>query len=113
MDFSPDACKRALDALHVFLSFANGQWATFVLVRGYTKDANLVWQEWGNRRVEDRIDILDVWFEPRHGDALAEAFPGFLDTWNRSEQWEGAVHTTCTGTYAATVAAPEKTAVCC
>jgi hypothetical protein len=92
-EFSSSDCRRALTALHVFLSFANGQWMTFVLVRGFTADGEIAWQEWGTRWIERMIEVLDVWMETMHGEALPEAFPGFMDAWNLNQCSKEAIHT--------------------
>ena len=92
-EFSSDACRRALTALHLFLSFGNGQWMTFVLVRGFTATGEVAWQEWGTRWIERLIEIPDVWFETMHGEALAGAFPGFFDAWSLNQCSEEAIHT--------------------
>lgn len=88
--FSSAQCRRALDAFHVFLSFVNGQWTTFVLVEGTTENGSIVWREWGNRWIQDLAEVNESWLEPLHGNALAEALPGFFDVW---ERWEDVIHT--------------------
>jgi hypothetical protein len=91
--FSADDCRRVLDALHLFLSFANGQWMTFMHVRGLAPDQEVVWQEWGTRWFKPWTQVQYVWFDPYHGETLAEAFPGFFDVWGKDAQTREILHT--------------------
>ncbi len=80
MTFSIAEAVDMLAALHYFFSFARGAWSAPVLVSGFDKANNIIWEEWG-ARVTDPWKYTRSWFDGRHGNWLVSAFPGFLRKW--------------------------------
>ncbi len=71
-----EACLL-LRALDDFLSFARGACCSVALVRALDAGEDVVWEQWGCRRVDPWGRWGPSWLDLHHGHALAEAFPGF------------------------------------
>lgn len=72
---------RLLEALDRFLSFTRGVGCATAVVRAFSGDDAVVWEQWGCRRVAPWRPEPDSWFDLEHGRTLAEAFSAFLRTW--------------------------------
>lgn len=72
---------RLLEALDRFLSFARGVGCSTAVVRALSENDAVVWEQWGCRRVAAWRPEPDSWFDPMHGQTLAEALRRFLDIW--------------------------------
>ena len=77
--FSGQDADRLLQAMHDFLTFANGRMCTLVCPSGSDNTGRQVWarwsspSEWRERRV--------CWFDGMNAEPLVELFPGFMDRW--------------------------------
>ena len=71
--------REILDGLNLFLSFARGLWTPPLLPVGYDGDT-IVWLEWLGRTSSPWRSNF-AWFSPAHPDALADAFPRFMQRW--------------------------------
>ena len=66
-----------LRAVDDFLSFARGSCCSLALVKAVDEGEEVVWEQWGCRRV-DRWKRSDCsWLDLQHGHTLGEALPGF------------------------------------
>jgi len=99
--FDSSEVPGLLDAVHAASSFAAGRWTAPVLVRGTEADGRCTWQEWGTRTVDPNLSPAETWFEPHHGQALAELMTGLArltgdDAWKetilRALDWYVSAH---------------------
>jgi len=88
-DLSVKEVSALLDELHFYLSFARGIRVGIILPVGYDSDGKQVYQEWGARLCSPWRYVL-AWMNPRRGEALEEAFPGFHQMWSQ-ETWHDAL----------------------
>lgn len=72
---------RLLEALDRFLSFTQGVGCATGVVRAFSGDDAVVWEQWGCRQVAPWRPEPDSWFDLEHERTLAEALPLFLRTW--------------------------------
>ena len=78
--FSSVQADDILTALHFFLSFARGAWASPLLAVGRDLSGDVIWEKWGAGRI-DSWHPVSSWYEDRHGGQLDEVFPGFMARW--------------------------------
>lgn len=90
--FHIDEAQILMGALHYFLSFARGLWSAPILSIGLNAEGERVWEEWGTRLADPWQSTFLSWFDPHHGSALSDIFPGFLARW-QDETWRDAVRT--------------------
>ncbi|MFO1040250.1 MAG: hypothetical protein U0941_00605 [Planctomycetaceae bacterium] len=89
--FSTDAAEKLLMGLQYFLSFALGRWAGVAFPVGYSESGETVFEQWGLPMLsEGAWRGGGSWFDVRHGEVLAEAFPGFLKQWG-IQLWHDAI----------------------
>lgn len=86
-----EACQllRALDS---FLSFARGARCSVALARALDANDDIVWEQWGCRRVDPWNRWDSSWFDCHHGHALAQAFPGFWRVYSGCRDERRALH---------------------
>ncbi len=96
-----EEARRLLEALDRFFSFARGVGCAAAVVRRFSRDDAVVWEQWGCRRVAPWRPEPDSWFDAEHGQALSEALTRFLHTWEASnDEWaalRGAIYWYVTG----------------
>ena len=86
-----EEARRLLEALDRFFSFARGVGCAAAVVRGFSRDDAVVWEQWGCRRVAPWRPEPDSWFDAEHGQALSEALTRFLHTWEASNDERAAL----------------------
>jgi hypothetical protein len=85
--FSSEQASDLLTCLHYFLSFTLGRWAGLALPIGFDAAGNRVFEEWGLRSSADGAWNSSLsWFDPLHGELIAQVFPGFLTLW-KNDVW--------------------------
>lgn len=86
--FSSDSAQEVLTQVQYFLSFALGTWAGLALPLGYNASGDVVFEEWGIRRVNSgRWRGGFSWFDKRHSQLLPQIYPGFIELW-QSDVWK-------------------------
>lgn len=83
--FAASDADRVLNAVHHFLSFANGLWTPPLLLVGL-REGVPAWHEWWARNATPWRNNT-TWFSPRHPDALITAFPLIMQQWN-DPRWQ-------------------------
>ena len=73
----PEEASLLLRALDDFLSFARGSCCSLALVTAVDESEEVVWEQWGCRRVDPWRRWSSSWLDLQHGHTLGEAFPGF------------------------------------
>ena len=86
-----EACLL-LRALDDFLSFARGASCSLALVRAVAGDEEVVWEQWGCRRVDPWRRFCSSWFDSQEGHTLGAAFPGFWDVYSGCREERRALH---------------------
>lgn len=87
-----EECNKFLEGLAGFLSFVRGFRISPLLLVGYGKSDNRVWQKW-NPADADSFRKVRSWFPTRDAQELAEVFPGFMNWWQDwGESAELALH---------------------
>jgi len=84
--FKKKHVKPIIEALRVFLSFSLAEWLPPLFVVGSNAVAPKSWQMWANYDVTTQW-YSRGWLDERHGQHLAEAFPGFCKLWKK-EEWQ-------------------------
>jgi len=74
--FSSTEAEVLLEALRLFLSFARGAYCSPVLQKGFDKNGDTSWEQWGVNAVSP-WRYRPSWFDSRNGHFLMEVFPGF------------------------------------
>jgi hypothetical protein len=81
-----------LRALDDFLSFARGSCCCVGLVQALDEGEEIVWEQWGVRRVDAWARRCSSWLDLHHGHTLGEAFPGFWTVYSGDLEQRRALH---------------------
>ena len=84
--FKKKRVKPLLEALRIFLSFAFARWCPPLLVTGANGASDKSWQYWPTYNAE-QFGNSRGWVDTFHTNRLVDAFPGFLNLWEKDE-WQ-------------------------
>lgn len=74
--FAISAAERALQELHLFLSFARGLWTPLILPVGYDANGIRIFEEWSSP-LGTPWEPRSSWFDEHHGESLGMLYRGF------------------------------------
>lgn len=84
--FLPSIAKPILEALHYFLSFAQGSFTGPILPVGYDRNDEAIWTQWACPTIDQWSPAM-AWCDSVYPGQLSELFPLFMDKW-RDPYWE-------------------------
>ncbi|HML18005.1 MAG TPA: hypothetical protein VK419_13325 [Bryobacteraceae bacterium] len=74
--FTSEEAHNFLNVIHDVMSFAAGRWVAPVLVRGFDRDRQIRWEEWGTRPLHPNLGRIETWFDTHHAQELTDTLSG-------------------------------------